>query len=645
MWSLALAGARAHRASLSGTALVLATAGALVALVGVLFESGSRAGAGVEGGALVGLASSYSGLALVVVVMVVASMVTLALRARRREFALMRTIGATRRQVRQQVSREVLLVALIAVPLGAAPGVLLARRFSSLLRDAGMLSPGSQLSLSPLPVVGAVALLVPTAMLAGRLATRETLRTPPTEAVRGSAVETPGIGWIRRGLALVTLVAGLAVALTPLWVSGTVGGEVAGLSAFLLIGAVALAGPLLVARTFGRTVLLAGARTGAPTRLALHNVRGFSRRLTTVIVPLALALAVGTIQTSVNRALEEASEQQLSAAVTADLVVTAAPSSPSSPPELTAVPGVAGVAPLTDVPVEVRTEDEEPDILVWESTTLRTVPADVPRSVFDPDVTDGSLAALSARDTVAVSSDAASEIGLDTGDSLTVRYDGDEHALEVVAVYERGLGVGGYLTAPDTAAALGFDATPSALLVTITDDATTAQTADRIRDLGYRVQRPEQYAASATTPDAAAQRLSTVLLLLLMVFIVLGAANALVLTTAGRHDELVLLHRAGTTSRQLSRMLTVESLLTGVLAWLIGTVVVIPAVVGVSAGLLPGQVPVVDLTTYALLSLVVLATAVGATTATAAWAVRRATEPGRTAGSLGVRRWWTARAA
>ncbi|HJX44973.1 MAG TPA: FtsX-like permease family protein, partial [Geodermatophilus sp.] len=413
----------------------------------------------------------------------------------------------------------------------------------------------------------------------------------------------------------------------------------AGLSAFFLIGAVALAGPLLVARTFGRTVLLAGARTGAPTRLALYNVRGFSRRLTTVIVPLALALAVGTIQTSVNSALGQASEQQLRAAVTADLVLTGDPSAAS---ELTAVPGVAGVAPLTDVPVEVRTDFEEPDILVWESAALRTVPADVPSSVFDPGVTDGSLAALAAPDTVAISSDAASLIGLGTGDSLAVRYDGAEHALEVVAVYERGLGVGGYLTAPDTAAALGSDATPSTLLVTTTDDATTAQTADRIRDLGYTVQSPGQYAAGATGAGAAEQRLSTVLLLLLMVFIVIGAANALVLTTVGRHAELVLLHRTGTTRRQLSRMLLVESLLTGVLAWLIGTVVVVPAVLGVSAGLLPGQVPVVDLTTYVLLSLVVVATAVGATTATAAWAVRRATGPGRTAGDLGGRRWWPA---
>lgn len=628
MWSLALAGARAHRSSLSGTALVLATAGALVALVAVFFESGSRAGAGVEGGALVGLASSYTGLALIVVVMVVAAMVTLTLRARRREFALLRTVGATRGQVRRQVAVEVALVALVAAPLGAAPGILLARLFDPFLREAGLLAPGSQLALSALPVVAAVALLVPTAVLAGRLATRETLRIPPTEAVRGSAAETPGIGWVRGAWALVTAAAGLAVAFTPLWVTGTAGGETAGLSAFFLVGALALAGPVLVGRTFGRTVRLAGARTGAPTRLALHNVRGFSRRLTTVIVPLALALAVGTIQTSADAAIGRAAEEQLRGAVTADLVLTGAPSSAPSP---AAVPAVAGVAPLAEVPLEVRLEvrDDDgagiPDSFVWESTRALTVPPDVPEGVFDPGVTDGSLAALAAPGTVALSAEAASLLGLGTGDAFAVRHDGAEHRLEVVAVYERGLGVGGYLISPDTATSLGSAATPSTLLVTTTDDATTGESADRIRELGYTVQSPARYAADATAPDASTQRLSTLLLLLLMVFVVLEAVNALVLTTAGRHAELVLLHRTGTTRRQLRRMLLVKSLLTGGLAWLFGTAAVVPAVVGVSAGLLPGQVPVVDLTTYVLLSLVVVATAVGATTAAAAFAVRRAT--------------------
>jgi len=207
-WALATAGVRAHRAALAGTALTLAAAGAVLAVIGVLLETGLRAGAGVDGGTLVTLASSYAGTALVVVVLVVAATVTLALRGRRRELALLRTVGATTRQVRQQVSREILVVSLLAVPLGAVPGILLATRLQPLLTEAGVLTGDAGLSLSPLPAIGALALLLPCSLLVGRLAARETLRTPPTEAVRQSAIEAATTGRVRRVLAVVVAVAG-----------------------------------------------------------------------------------------------------------------------------------------------------------------------------------------------------------------------------------------------------------------------------------------------------------------------------------------------------------------------------------------------------------------------------------------------------
>ncbi|WP_205473341.1 FtsX-like permease family protein [Nocardioides sp. SYSU D00038] len=617
-WGLALSGARAHRAGLSGTALVLAAAGAVVSMVGVLLESGLRAAPGVDGGLLTALASSYAGTALVVVLLVTATTVTLALRGRRRELALLRTVGATRGQVRQQVSREVLLVAGVAVPLGALPGVLLARRLVPLLVDAGVLAPGGELAISPLPALGAVALLLPTALLAGRLAARETLRSSPTEAVRDSAHEAPGIGGVRRWLAVAGAVAGLAAAFSPLVVPGTIGAASAATSAFLLVAAACLAGPLLVAATFGRASRLPGARTGAPTRLALHNLRGYSRRLTTVVVPLALALATGTIQTSVDRSVAEAAGQQLTAALGADLVVTGA-TTPDRVREATALPGLARVVPLTDTPAEVRTDsDDLPDGLVWERTSLRAVPADVPRDVLDPGVTEGSLAALAEPGTVAVSSDAAFELGLDLGDAVPVRVEGAEHRLDVVAVYDRGLGLGDYLTDTSTVAALGGAPAATTLLVDADDPAATGA----LRGLELGVATAEGYAASVVSADAALQRLSTVLLLALLVFVGLGAATALVLSTAGRRAELALLHRTGATRRQLVRMTLVESVLTGLLAWVIGTAAVVPAVVGVSAGLLGWHLPVVDLPTYALLSGAVLVTSVAATVGAATWAVR-----------------------
>ena len=53
-----------------------------------------------------------------------------------------------------------------------------------------------------------------------------------------------------------------------------------------------------------------------------------------------------------------------------------------------------------------------------------------------------------------------------------------------------------------------------------------------------------------------------------------------------------------------------EALVIGVAAWAIGTVAVLPAIAGVSAGLLGAALPPVDLTMYAVLSLAVVGTAV-----------------------------------
>jgi putative ABC transport system permease protein len=458
-------------------------------------------------------------------------------------------------------------------------------------------------------------------MLAGRLAARETVRASAVAAVSSSAVDQAPVGGTRRLLAVLCAVAGLAAAGAPAVVPGTVGGATAATSAFLLIGAVALAGPLLVRAAFGRVGLRGDGPAGVASRLAVLNVRGFSRRLTAVVVPLTLALAVGTVQASVDLTVGKAAAQQLRAAVTADLVVTG-----DQPKDrlagLAAVPGVSDAVPLADLRIKVRTDDDDlPDSLVWELSTLKVVPADAPRTTFDPRITRGSLAALSGGGTVAISSDAAFEQGVGTGDRIAVGYGGVEHRLRVVAVFDRGLGLGDYLTGPATAAALGATPSPDATLLSVSG-AAKAATAARLTALGLTVLTPEEYVASVSSGTAATQHLSTVLLLLLLVFVGLGAANALVLTTAGRRAELALLHRTGATRRQLLRMAFVESALTGGLAWLVGTLVVIPAVVGVSVGLLGWHLPVVALGTYAVVSSAVLVVAVGATVLPTAWVLR-----------------------
>lgn len=609
---LALAGARAHRVALAGTALTLAAAGAVLAMIGVLLDTGLRGGRGVDGTTLVLLASSFAGTALVVIVLVVAATITLALRGRRQEFALLRTVGATRRQVRQEVALEVLLVALLAVPLGAVVGTVGAQALTSLLVDAGMLGAGGRLSLSPGPAVAALLVLLPTALLGGRLGARETIRTPPTEAVRRSTSAEPGIGRVRRTSALVVGLGGLATALTPVLVPGTIGGATAASSAFLLVGALALAGPLLVRLAFGGAARTAGRRRGPAVRVAVANLLGHSRRLTVVVVPLALALATGTVQTSVDRAVAVAAEQQLRAAIRADLVA-GGDLTADRLDRLRALPAGADAVVLGAGAVEVGTDAD--DGLGWERTALGTVPPRASRTLFDPGVTAGSLAALGATGTVAVSTDEAFESGLGIGRFLPVRAGGREHRLRVVAVYARGLGVGDLLVSPATARAVGADATPSAVLL-------RAAAEPAVRALGLDAGTPERYIAAATRGAAAQQRVSSVLILLLLVFVGIAAADALVLTTLSRRHELLLLSRIGATRAQLLRTTALEALATGLLAWAFGTLSVVPAVLAASGALVGGPVPVVDLPTYGLLSAAVLVTAMAGTLVPAAIATR-----------------------
>ena len=139
---------------------------------------------------------------------------------------------------------------------------------------------------------------------------------------------------------------------------------------------------------------------------------------------------------------------------------------------------------------------------------------------------------------------------------------------------------------------------------------------------GLVAQDADAYGRSVADAAAAGSRLSSVLVLLLLSFAGIGAANAVVLATAGRRDELLLLRRTGATRRQLLVTTFTESLVTGASAWTIGVLAVVPAVLGTTFGLLGPALPVVDLATTGLLTVAVLAIPVACTLATVARAQR-----------------------
>ncbi|WP_255596424.1 ABC transporter permease [Cellulomonas sp. C5510] len=637
MWSSALSAVRVHRASLAGSALVVLLASALLTATGAWVEAGARLSAASaarsdpSAAMLLAVASSFAGTAVLIALLVVASTFAGALRPRSREFALLRAVGATTAQVRSSISAEVLLVFAVAAPLGTVPGLLLAPRLTGVLRAGGVVPDGFTMTLSPWPVLATLLLLVPTALIAARVAARESARLSPATALQRSAVERSGLSRGRRLTALALAGVGLAAAGVPFVLPGLMGSAAATTSAFLLITAAALAGPLLVGWAARRGLALG--RRGAVTTLALANARGFSRRLTGAIVPLALLLALGTVQSGVNVGVVEAAEGQVREGVTADLVVPDRPDGSDATARVAArvaaLPGVAAAAPTTLVPAQVMVDEPDEDLpfldaLGWEPTTLRTVPAG--DGLLDPDVRAGDLAGLADDGTITLSREAAVG-GARVGEQVLVRIGGQERQLTVVALYDRGLGLGDYLVgervAADAAAA-GVEPAGGAVLVRLTAPDAAPAVRAALGAAGLEVTDASGYAAQVRDAAAGEQGLSTWLLLALLAFVAVAAANTLVLLVRSRAPELALLRRTGATRRQLLAMVTVESGLTTLTALAVGVACVLPALVGVGQGLLGSPLPVLDVGVLAGLAAAVVVIGVVVPVAAAVRGVRGA---------------------
>lgn len=581
-----------NRGSLLGAFGVAALATALLTATGTWLQAGWSA-SGPELGMLSVLASSFAGTTTIIAVFVVASTFSSALRRRRTEFALLRSIGATAAQVRGQVTAEVLVVVLCAALPGALAGVLIAPSVTGLLVSSGIVPSGFALPFSVLSVAATLAVLLPTALVAGRLAARESVRLSPIESLRESSFEAVRVSRGRALTAAVTAVAGLLAAAAPMILPGIIGTAAGTTSALLLIVAGALAGPALIGRLATRGAQAMAPRLQNVTVLAAVNARGFSRRSTAVILPLALLLCLGVVQSGAGAGAAKAAGIQTERALASvDLVVSAPqPGGPLDAGAVEAVPGVIAAASTAVVRGSARVGEPDADLPFLDTSSRDQVavrilgPVSAP--LLDPDVTAGSLADLDGDRTVAVSADALAFTGKGIGDSIDVRLDGMvDLTARIVAVYDNGMGVGDYLLSEDAVppAALTAVAVSTTVLVR-TDPGAEAAVQTALESRGYAVTEPHGQAQAAQRADGAEQSLSNVLLLALLAFIAVAALQTLAGLTSGRRAEFALLRRIGMTRTQIAGMLAAESAFVAGASLVLGLAAALPALVGIGVGL------------------------------------------------------------
>jgi putative ABC transport system permease protein len=230
--------------------------------------------------------------AIIVSLLVMVNCVGYAVRRQLRDLALLRTIGATPRQVRGLVRREVLAVVAVVSPLGWVLGWIGAHVLLPALKRHGYAAAAIEIPSPILPMLLATVATGVIAVAGSAVAVRRATRRSPAEALADTAAEPRRVDGLRRVLGGLALVAVAVLTVVNLARSGADAAE--GSFPVLLAALLALAvlGPLAagrVARVLGAPPRWFSSQVGW---LADANLQGHVRRLASAVVPLALLVAL-----------------------------------------------------------------------------------------------------------------------------------------------------------------------------------------------------------------------------------------------------------------------------------------------------------------------------------------------------------------
>ncbi|MFF3762390.1 ABC transporter permease [Streptomyces sp. NPDC002185] len=550
----------------------------------------------------------FSGVAVLVSVFTIHNTFAVLVAQRTRENALLRAIGAARRQIVTGTLAEALAVGLLASLAGLLTGIGVAAGLQALFPAIGFPFPEGDL------VVTGTSLLLPLgvglAVCAGSalLPAVRAGRTAPLAALRETDVDASGTSR-RRALTGGALLA-TAVGTVLAGVLGTPSLWLASLGAGLAVAAFVVLGPVaatLAVRVLGRP--LRGTNRGLARRNALRS----PGRTAATATALMIGVAVVTLFTVFGASLKATMDRTVDRSFAGDVAI-GTPSfgaggsglSPRLAPAVAALPEVDTAVGLGRGVAEVDGRGRALTV---------TDPAALARTL-DLGEVQGPLTGLGT-DGIAVAADEAADSGLAPGRTAVLTFtDGSRHTFTVRAVYQRADLAGDYLV---TRAAWAPHRTQDAdrlVAVSFRDGVGAKQGKAAVTEVADRyghpeVQTREEYAAASAGGIDMMLTLIYALLALAVLIALLGIANTLTLSVHERTRELGLLRAVGQTRTQLRAMVRWESVLVAAFGTVGGLAlgaflgwVLVRATDGSGGSALAFAVPVVRLAAVALVGLV-----------------------------------------
>ena len=517
---------------------------------------------------------AFGAISLFVGSFVIFNVFSITVAQRTREFGMLRTLGASRRQILRTVLIEGLLIGLVASVFGVLVGIGLAEGLSALLSGFGIDLPGNSLVIVPRTVIVSFLIGVGITLVSSLVPAIRATRVPPIAALSEDVLQTGQTRlWVRSLVSFVLGVAGIALITWVLVgdVEGGAGAARIGAGAVCLVIAIAIFSPRLIqplVRVIGAPVARLGGVTG---KLARENsLRNPARTAVTsaaLMIGIALVAFVTIFASGLNSSVTDVIEQNVKGEIVLQGPGGFVEIPPAAVREATAVDGVEAASGVRYTQARVPGAG---------GTAVASVdPRSVDR-VLEIDLVEGTQADLRslAPGRAVIGEDLANRAGLRLGESFRpLTKTGSRPELEVVAIMASGnLDFLGEVVISEDEMERDFGVEADFFgFVLIAPGERVEVVKERIsRKLDSRfptveVLNQDELEERQREQINAILALIYVLLALAVIVSLVGIVVTLILSIYERTRELGMLRAVGMSRRQVKRMIRYEAMITAVL--------------------------------------------------------------------------------
>ncbi|AKK11788.1 ABC transporter permease [Corynebacterium uterequi] len=515
---------------------------------------------------------AFGVVALLVGTFLIANTFSMIVAQRTKEFALLRALGASRRQITRSVVGEAIVIGVLGSSLGVVAGAGLVAAIRAFMASQGSSLPGGGLGWSTGSVVVPIVLGTAVTVFSAWSPARRAGRVQPVEAMRSQETASEQSLFLRTLVGIVVLALGLGAALAGAIIEQWSTGQRAlcvGTGAVALIGGFYLAGPALsmpVVPTFGRVI---GWPFKAVGRLASTNTLRNPRRTSATAFALALGIALVTVIGMLGSTMKSSISDVLDTDVSTDYLLTGPITGsfpvPNDVPETAqSIAGVGSVTSYLTAPVTVGGYYDIAVGAYGATSVMDGNPANMLNLTMasgSADISDGG---------VLVSAEKAAELGWQVGDSVELAF--AEPVLppvpvEIVGTFEphdllRSFVVSqvdveqlGLTEEAERLVRVGVNAAPGVAPETLREPLNEA-----MRDfVVVEVLTEDEFAGVAGRSVNDMLAVLYALLSLAIIIAVLGIVNTLTLSVIERRQEFGMLRAVGSQRSQIRRMVSLES--------------------------------------------------------------------------------------